>query len=144
MVNYERYREGTPRPFTVSVPAPEFLDGDFSKLVDGQGRRITIYNPFTGRDVNGTWTRDAVRGQQDSGEPDQPDRAEDPDATIRRRTQPTPARQLRPGQLLTSPAREAIDADNFYNLVVKIDHNFNDKHRMFFRHAQQRPDAVRP
>jgi hypothetical protein len=54
MVNYERYREGTPRPFTASVPAPEFYDGDFTKLVDGQGRQIAIYNPFSGRDVNGT------------------------------------------------------------------------------------------
>ena len=55
---YEGYREGTPTPLRLSVPAPEFLNGDFSNLKDSNGNKITIYNPFTGRDVNGTWTRD--------------------------------------------------------------------------------------
>src|SRR6266496_1593413 len=62
MFNYEDYREGTPRPQTLSVPAKEFLDGDFSKNVDGQGRLITVYDPRTGRDVNGVWTRDPFAG----------------------------------------------------------------------------------
>jgi hypothetical protein len=53
MFNYEGYREGTPRPQTLSVPAKEFLDGDFSKNVDGQGRLITIFDPASGHDVNG-------------------------------------------------------------------------------------------
>src|SRR6266542_1911990 len=43
-INYEGYREGTPTPLTLSVPATEFANGDFSKLVDGQNRRITIYD----------------------------------------------------------------------------------------------------
>ena len=64
MFNYEGYREGTPRPQTLSVPAKEFLDGDFSKNVDGQGRQIAIYDPRTGRDVNGVWTRDPFAGNR--------------------------------------------------------------------------------
>src|SRR5215475_5760292 len=44
-VNYEGYREGTPTPLTLSVPEPEWLNGDFSKLTDSQGRKITIYDP---------------------------------------------------------------------------------------------------
>ena len=40
MFDYERYRENTPRPFTLSVPAPEFSTGDFSKLVNGVGQQI--------------------------------------------------------------------------------------------------------
>ncbi len=32
MTNYERYREQAPYPVTESVPAPEFLNGDFGKL----------------------------------------------------------------------------------------------------------------
>src|SRR5579864_424245 len=43
--NYEGYREGTPTPLTLSVPQPEWLTGDFGKLVDSQGRKITIYDP---------------------------------------------------------------------------------------------------
>src|SRR5262245_14532246 len=41
-VNYEGYREGTPTPLTLSVPEPEWLNGDFSKLADSRGQKITI------------------------------------------------------------------------------------------------------
>ena len=58
MFNGERYREGTPAPLISDVPTPAMKNGDFSGLVDAQGRLITIYDPATGRDVNGVWTRD--------------------------------------------------------------------------------------
>src|SRR5213083_495434 len=47
LFSIENYREGTPTPLLLSVPAPEFLNGDFSKLVDANQKPITIYNPFT-------------------------------------------------------------------------------------------------
>src|SRR2546429_8064143 len=47
LFSIENYREGTPSPLLLSVPAPEFLNGDFSKLVDANGKPITIFNPFT-------------------------------------------------------------------------------------------------
>jgi hypothetical protein len=133
MVNYERYREGTPRPITVSVPATEFKDGDFSKLVDAQGRRITIFNPFTGRDVNGTWTRDAF--------PDNriPQNMINPIARKILGYHPAPNTSTAGSNYAQDnfyfTGKEALDADSFYNFVVKIDHNFSTRHRMFFRHA---------
>ena len=39
-------------------------NGDFSGLVDAQGRLIVIYDPATGRDVNGVWTRDPFPGNR--------------------------------------------------------------------------------
>src|SRR5712664_3314804 len=30
---------------------------------------------------------------------------------------------------------ENLDKDDFYNLVIKLDQNFSDKHHIFFRHA---------
>ena len=45
MFTYEGYREGPPQPLVLSVPAPEMRTGDFSKLYDGSGRLITIYDP---------------------------------------------------------------------------------------------------
>ncbi len=57
LFTYEKYRENTPRPYTLSVPAPEFASGDFSKLVDGSGNRISIYDPTTGQTVNGNFVR---------------------------------------------------------------------------------------
>src|SRR6476661_3672493 len=41
-----------------SVPTAAMKTGDFSKLVDASGNLIRIYDPLTGRDVNGVWTRD--------------------------------------------------------------------------------------
>ncbi len=60
----EKYREGTPAPLFSTVPTPAFKNGDFSGLVDASGRLITIYDPATGRDVNGVWTRDPFPGNR--------------------------------------------------------------------------------
>jgi hypothetical protein len=133
MVNYERYREGTPRPFTTSTPAPEFLDGDFSKLVDGRGQQIVIYNPFSGRDVNGTWTREPFPGNRIPANMINPIARKiltyhpPPNTT-------TPLSNYAQDNLYFS-GDAALDADSFYNLAIKIDHNFTSNHRMFFRHA---------
>src|SRR5574340_33814 len=62
--NYEGYREGTPTPLNISVPAPEFINGDFGNLINNQGRLITIYDPTTGRAVNGVWTSDPFPGNR--------------------------------------------------------------------------------
>ena len=62
MFNGEKYREGTPAAQFSTVPTPAMKNGDFSGLVDAQGRLITIYDPATGRDVNGVWTRDPFPG----------------------------------------------------------------------------------
>ena len=55
MFNYEGYREGSPQPLVLSVPAPEMRTGDFSKLYDGSGRLITIYDPQTTHSVSGAY-----------------------------------------------------------------------------------------
>ena len=73
----EKYREGTPAPLTSTVPTPAMRNGDFSGVVDAQGRQIVIYDPATGRaDVNGNWIARSVPGQQNPGGAHQSDRAE--------------------------------------------------------------------
>ena len=42
----------------LAVPTPEMMRGDFRNLVDGQGRQIAIYDPFT--TSAGTWQRQQV------------------------------------------------------------------------------------
>ena len=69
MFDYERYRENTPRPFTLSVPAPEFPAGDFSKLVNGAGQPITIYDPATGQRCQRNLGADAFRRKHHPGQP---------------------------------------------------------------------------
>jgi len=46
MGTYEGYREGTPNPLVVSYPEAEMRQGDFSKLTNSVGQKVTIYNPF--------------------------------------------------------------------------------------------------
>ncbi|MGH9722737.1 MAG: carboxypeptidase regulatory-like domain-containing protein, partial [Bryobacteraceae bacterium] len=133
MVNYERYREGTPRPFTTSAPSPEFYDGDFSKLADGQGRQIGIYNPFTGRDVNGTWVRDPFAGNRIPQNMINPIARKIVAYNPRPNTVTAGSNYAQDNLYFSGDA--ALDADTFYNLAIKLDHNFSPKHRMFFRHA---------
>ncbi len=132
-VNYEGYREGTPTPLFLNVPAPEMLQGDFSKLKDGNGNKITIYDPLTGRDVNGTWTRDAFPNNII------PANRISPIAQKILGYQPKP-NTVTPGQAYTTQnffvaGGENLDKDDFYNLVIKLDQNFGDRHHVFFRHA---------
>src|SRR3954453_1196398 len=64
MFNGERYREGTPAAQFSTVPTAAMKNGDFSGLVNAQGQLITIYDPTTGHDVNGVWTRDPFPGNR--------------------------------------------------------------------------------
>src|SRR5678815_3772677 len=60
----EKYREGTPAPLNSTTPTAAMRSGDFSGLVDAQGRQIVIYDPNSGRDVNGVYTRDPFPGNR--------------------------------------------------------------------------------
>ncbi len=140
-VNYEGYREGTPTPLVLSVPEPEFLQGDFSKLVDTQGRQIVIYDPATGRNVNGTWTRDAFPGNKI------PSNRLNPIALKLLSFYPKP-NQKATGSFYSQgnlfiPGGDNLDRDDFYNLVIKLDQNFGDKHHVFFRHASNDRTEIR-
>jgi hypothetical protein len=133
MANYEGYREGTPQPYTLSVPEPEMLNGDFSKLADGQGRRIAIYDPTTGRDVNGVWTRDPFPGNVIPG-----GRINSIARNILRympKPNTSTAGAGYSNQNYYVAGGENVSNQNFYNLVVKIDQNMGDRNRFFFRHA---------
>jgi len=133
MFNYEGYREGTPRPQTLSVPAKEFLDGDFSRNVDGQGRLITIYDPRTGRDVNGVWTRDPFAGNL------MPKDRINPIAKNILGYFPAPNIHTAGDDYTVNnyffSGHDALDKDRFYNLVIKFDQQFGSRHHLFFRHG---------
>jgi hypothetical protein len=138
-VAYEGYREGTPTPLRLSVPQPEFLQGDFSNLRDSNGNLITIYNPFTGRDVNGTWTRDPFPGNRI------PSELLNPIALKLLNLYPKPNIPSA-GSFYSQNnyAVQSIDRDDFYNLMFRFDQNLGDKHRLFFRHASNDRTEIRP
>jgi outer membrane receptor protein involved in Fe transport len=134
MANYEGYREGTPGPLTLSVPEPEMRNGDFSRLVDSQGRKITIYDPATGRDVNGTWTRDAFPNNVIPAGRVNPV-AQKVLSYMRKPNRPAPAGQAYSQQNLFIPGGDQLMVDGFYNFVAKFDQKIGAKHSLFWRHA---------
>jgi len=131
----ELYREGTPNPLSVSYPEPEMRTGDFSKLVNATGQKVTIYDPLTATyDANGNVTkaRDAFLNNII------------PPARITAVAQavtkfmPLPNRPAPAGSAYSTNnvyLPDYFDKDKFYSMIMKFDWNFGDKHRAFIRHA---------
>ncbi len=139
LFNYEGYREGTPSPQFSTVPTEAFRRGDFSQLVDNTGRLITIYDPATGRLVNGVWVRDPFPGNVI------PASRIDPVAARILGLYPSP-NNVTPGvppwqSNLANLAH--INRDKFYNWVAKVDHNFGAKDRFFVRYGQNHRNEIR-
>ncbi len=131
MFNYEGYREGVPQPLTLSVPATEFLNGDFSKLVDAAGNKITIYDPLSGTAAN-NYVRTPF--------PDNkiPTNRINPIAQkilgyFPKPNVTTPGQAYSRSNFFLSPN---IATDAFYNWTAKVDQQFNEKHHMYLRFAK--------
>jgi hypothetical protein len=129
---YEGYREGTPNPLRNSFAQPEMRNGDFSKLTQANGQAIRIYDPLnTTLDGSGN----PVRLQF----PNNIIPASRIDPVARKVTafMPTP-NNIEPGQRYSTINHilpTYVNQDDFYNLILKFDWNFGDKHRSFIRHA---------
>jgi hypothetical protein len=140
MFNYEGYKELTPNPATLTFPSEAQLNGDFSDLRDAQGRQITIYDPATGRLVNGQWVRDPFPGNKI------PQERLNPIARTLLSHFPRPNTTPPAG---TDPWRSNyvfapnLAKDDFYNIATKVDQNLSDKTRMFFRYAQNKRTEIR-
>jgi len=139
MFNGERYREGTPAAQFSTVPTAAMKNGDFSGLFNAQGQLITIYDPATGRDVNGVWTRDPFPGNRIPTERISPaaraimQYIPDPNCS-------TPG--VAPWQQNLC-YNEHFNQDKFWNWVGKVDHNFSQNDRVFFRWGKNKRNEIR-
>jgi hypothetical protein len=134
----EKYREGTPAPLFSTVPTPAMKAGDFSGLVDASGRLIQLFDPLTGRDVNGVWTRDPFPGNIIPG-----DRI-NPTARAIMQYWPDPngtTAGVAPWQQNLHWA-EHFNKDLFWNWVGKVDHNFGANDRAFFRWGENKRNEI--
>ncbi|MBL8219815.1 MAG: TonB-dependent receptor [Bryobacterales bacterium] len=134
LLNYEGFREATPQPLVLNVPALEMRQGDFTKLADSRGRAISIYDPNTTFPIaNNRWDRLPFPGNRIPGDRIHPS-ARTLTGYFPTPNTVTPGTDYSQANLFLSggdnPAR-----DDFYNLVVKIDQNLGARHRFFFRHA---------
>ncbi len=135
----EKYREGTPAPLNSTTPTAAMKNGNFSGLVDAQGRPIIVYDPQTGRDVNGVWTRDPFPGNIIPA-----DRIS-PTAQAFMKYYPDPnytTAGSAPWQNNLDYA-EHFNKDLFWNWVGKVDHNFSANDRAFFRWGENKRNEVR-
>src|SRR5207245_10735646 len=60
--SYAGYRPRSAAPPNIAAPTPAFRQGDFSGLIDGQGRRFTLYDGLT--TDSKTWMRQPFPGNQ--------------------------------------------------------------------------------
>ncbi|MBM3747216.1 MAG: TonB-dependent receptor, partial [Acidobacteria bacterium] len=137
MTNYEGYREKTPWPLTESVPATEFLDGDFSKLVDANGRQIVLFDPASGRQVATQWVRDPFAGNRVPGNRINPV-SKNILSYFPKPNLTTPGARYYSQQNYFVP--DNVSRDAFYNYVLKMDWHVGDRNRFFARYAANRRD----
>ena len=119
-------RSLTPNPATYTVPDEAQLRGDFSNLRDAQGRLITIYDPATGRLVNGQWVRDPFPDNSHPGRPHQSGRAQ-----LCRSISCGRTRRRRPATrgATTSCSRRTWPRTTFHNYATKVDQNISGRPR---------------
>jgi hypothetical protein len=139
LFNGEKYREGTPAPLFNTTPTAAMKNGDFSGLVDASGNLIRIYDPATGRDVNGVWTRDPFPGNIiPAGRINSTARA-----IMQYYPEPNGVTAgVAPWQQNLHYA-EHFNRDLFWNWVGKVDHNFGTNDRAFFRWGENERNEVR-
>jgi Carboxypeptidase regulatory-like domain/TonB-dependent Receptor Plug Domain len=135
----EKYREGTPAPQFSTVPTEAMRNGDFSDYRDTAGNLITIYDPATGRDVNGVWTRDPFPGNRI------PTTRFDPVALKILQYYPLPNyRDPAVASWQNNLAyTEHFNKDVFWNWVGKVDHNFGANDRVFWRWGRNERNEIR-
>jgi hypothetical protein len=143
LFNYEGYREGTPNPQVITVPNPEFISGDFRNYKNSSGQLIKIFDPLTGRNVNGTWVRDQF---QCNGVLN---------VICPNRINPIAQKLLAfyPKPNTTTPGGDPwrnnyadipnIANDKFKNWIFKIDQNIGEKDKVFFRYGYNNRAEIR-
>ncbi|MDQ2900656.1 MAG: Plug and carboxypeptidase regulatory-like domain-containing protein, partial [Acidobacteriota bacterium] len=131
-VAWEGYRDDTiARSQTSSVPTLAQRSGDFSQTFNNQGQLNTIYDPLTGRNVNGQWVRSAFPGNVIP-----PNRIDPVGAKILS-LYPAP-NTVTPGSVpwqnnYFNP--NGITKYFFDNFVARVDHNFGTKERVYARYV---------
>ncbi|MFN8005081.1 MAG: TonB-dependent receptor [Acidobacteriota bacterium] len=139
LFNYEGYREGTPNPQVITVPTEAFRNGDFSQYKDVQGRLITIYDPATGRNVNGNWVRDPFPNNII------PANRISPIAKKLLDLYPKPNTVTPGGDPWRNNYADIpnIANDKFKNWIFKIDQNISEKDKVFFRYGYNNRAEIR-
>ncbi len=133
--NWEEYRLRRSSPRILTVPIPEFLQGDFSMLRTASGAPIQIYDPDTTRPnpTGGGLVRDPYPNNQ------VPSSKFDPASRNVLPWYPAPNRPPTNQHTFSQNFQDAsVRSVNWSQWNVKIDHRFSNKNSMFARYTQAR------
>jgi hypothetical protein len=124
--SYEGFKQRQSSTRSVTMPTVEMRNGDFSGLIDGQGRRYTIYDPQT---TNASWGRLPFPNNQI------PAGRRSPLATYLYNVTPTPTNaNVNP---LVGPNWFGLgfsDTDQT-TITTRIDQRVSDNDQLFFRYS---------
>jgi Carboxypeptidase regulatory-like domain/TonB dependent receptor len=133
-VDYEGFRETQLAPASFTVPTLLERQGDFSRTVTANGSLIRIYDPTAVRTVNGALVRDPFPGNVI------PAARISPVSRALSQYYPAPNnRQLTANLALSAGRRNINDTGD-----ARLDHNFNEKNRLFGRYSIQYPYVGEP
>ena len=134
---YEGLRLRSAATRAITMPTAAMREGDFSGLIDGAGRRFTLYDPWStaGREQN--WSRVPFVGNRI------PANRRSPLATALYNITPLP----------TQPDVNPLVTDNWFGtgfsnrndwtVTARVDHRLSDKDQIFFRYSSNRSYAWR-
>ncbi len=125
-VAFEAFRNITSPTINISMPTLEMRQGDFSGLIDGQGRRTTLYDPWT---TDARWSRQPFAGNRIPAS----------------RRSPLAAYVYQITQAPTLPAVNPMVASNWFGpgrnnrledtITSRFDHRLSDRDQLFVRYS---------
>lgn len=140
---FQNYREATVNPLLVSWPTAEMRTGDFSKLVNGVGQPITIYDPLTAVYDN---SGNIVTNRQPFPGNVIPSNRINPAAQALTKLMPLPNTATVGARYGTKDLSlpEVTDHDSYYNMSIRFDWTVGDKNRFFMREGSNDRTEHRP
>jgi len=124
---YEGYRSRSASTRSVSMPTMAMREGDFSGLIDSQGRKYTLYDPLT--TDSKTWQRTAFPNNQI------PISRESPLGKYLLSVTPAPTL---PGVNPLAGSNwfgTGFDNTNQTTITTRVDHRLTDHDQLFFRYS---------
>lgn len=122
---YEGYRDRRATTRSVTMPTPAMRQGDFSGLIDAQGRRYALYDPLT---TEANWRRQPFANNQI------PVSRRSPLATYLYGVTPLPTQPDNP-LVAANWFGLGYDTRSQHTETARVDHRLSDRDQLFFRYS---------
>ncbi len=124
---YEAFRSLTATTKNTAVPTAAMRDGDFTGLVDGAGRRFTLYDPWSTGAASANWSRIPFTGNRI------PAARQSPLAKYLYGVTPLPTDLLVNPLVANNYWYQAPNSRLEWTMTTRVDHRLSAKDQLFFR-----------